>query len=202
MAIQMLVTEDTPTKLVLQTNPAYNQDLDNTYASSLKSGLGCFGILAIVLVFILYLFFTTPLSAHPWYFWVFSVAFLIALTVFLFLEISLLNDHRTSARETTVTVDFLSQRASRMEKPKSGKVRQREINLNEVSRVLIDCQEVGHLCKLILESQNNPPFEVNSAYDFEMDPLKDLGKKIGGHLNKPVVLKLAEGSRVESEEEI
>jgi hypothetical protein len=202
MAIQMLLIEDTLTKVVLQTNPDYNQDLDQTHSSNLKNGLGCFGIFAIVLVFILYLFFTTPRSALPWYFWVFSVPFLIALTFFLFIEISLLNDYRTEARETTVTVDLLSQRAMRIEKPRFGKVRKTVINLSEVSRVLIECQAVGHLCKLLLESQNNPPFEVNSAYDFEMEPLKDLGKKIGGLLNKPVILKLAEGSKVESEEEI
>ena len=202
MTIQMLVTEDTPTKVVLQTNPAYNQDLDETYASNLKNGLGCLGIFAILLVSILYFFFTTPRSALPWYFWVCSGAFFTVLTVFLLLEISLVNDHRTFGRETTVTVDLLSQRALRIEKPRSGKVRQTEINLGEVNRILIDCQEVGHLCKLVLESQNHPPFEVNSAYDFDLGLLKDLGKKIGGLLNKPVILKLREGGKVESEEEI
>ncbi|HSL42099.1 MAG TPA: hypothetical protein VK897_01630 [Anaerolineales bacterium] len=202
MAIQLLVTEDTPTKVVLQTNPEYNEDVDETHASNLQNALGCLGIFAVLLVFILYFFFATPRSALPWYFWGCSVAVLIALAVFLFFEISLLNDHRTFGRETTVTVDLLSQRALRIEKPKSGKVRKTEINLSEVSRVLIDCQEVGHLCKLVLESPNHPPFEVNSAYDFEMDPLKDLSKKIGGFLDKPVILKLAEGSKVESEEEI
>jgi hypothetical protein len=35
-----------------------------------------------------------------------------------------------------------------------------------------------------------------------MSPLEDLGKKIGGLLHKPVVLRRAEGSKVESEEEL
>jgi len=200
MAIQMLVTEDTSTKIVLQANPDYNEDLEKTFASNLKNGLGCLGISAIPLFFILYFFLTTPRSALPWYFWVCSAAFFIALTIFLLFEISVVNDIRTFAQETTVTVDLLSQRALRVEKPKFGRVRQTEINLSEVSRVLVDCQEVGHLCKLLLESENRPPFELNSAYDFEMEPLKELGKKLGRLINKPVIFRWAEGGTVEAEE--
>ena len=198
----MLVTEDSPEKVVLQTNPTYNQERDKTFASSLKSGLGCFGIFAALLAFILFYVFTTPRSFLPWYFWLFTAIFFVALTIFISIEISFINFNRNFPRESTITIDLDSQRALRIEKLKSGKAIQSEIKLNDVSRVLIDCQAIGHSCKLALESQSNAPFEVNSAYDFEMESVKEIGKKLGRLLNKPVVLKWSEGSKVESEEEV
>ncbi len=202
MAIRMLVTEDSPTKVVLQTNPAYNQDRDKTYASSRKSGLGCFGVFSILLIFILFYIFTRPLRSLPWYFWVFAAIFFVALTVFIYIEISFIKFNENFPRETTVTVDLDAQHAIRIEKSKSGTTSQTAIKLTEVSRILIECQAAGHLCKLLLQSENDPSFEVNSAYDFEMEPVKELGKKLGRLINKPVILRWAEGSKVESEEEI
>jgi len=202
MAVRMLVTAESPTNIVLQTNPAYNQDIDKTFSSSLKSGLGCFGVFAILLLFILLYIFTRPLSSLPWYFGVIAVIFFVVLMLFISLEISFIISHRNSPQETRVTIDLDAQQAIRIDTSKSGNTSQTAIKLNEVSRILIDCQAAGHLCKLLLESQNNPSFEVNSAYDFEMEPLKEFGKKLGGLINKPVILRWAEGSKVESEDEI
>lgn len=202
MTIRMLMTEDSPTKVILQTNPAYNQERDKNYASSSKRGLGCFEYFAVPLAFILYYFFNSPRSSLPWYFWLLMAIFLIALIVFISLQISFINFNRNFPRDTKITIDVDSQRAHRTDKLKSGKELQSEIRLNDVSRVLIDCQVPFHFCKLVFESQSNAPFEVNSAYDFELDAIKEIGKRLGELLNKPVVLKWSEGSKVESEKEI
>ena len=185
MAIRLLVTNETPSRLVLKTNPAYNQDRDKTYASSRKSGIGCLGFFALVfaLIFVYY----SASQSHPWYFWVIAGIVLIAFVLFVSIEVNSRNTNRNFARDITVTVDINTGQALRIEKLDSGITRQSEIKLNEVSRLLIDCQGLGHSCTLFLESHGNTPFEVNSASDFEVEQIKEIGKKLGGLLDFYIV---------------
>ena len=101
-----------------------------------------------------------------------------------------------------MSIDLDAGQGLRVEKLDSGKTKQSEIKLEEVSRVLIACQAVGHSCKLVLESQAGKPFEVNSAYDFDVESMKEIGKKLGGLLNKSVSVRWSEGSKIDSEEDI
>ena len=202
MAVKMLVTEDTPTKVVLQINPVYKENRDKTYASSRKSGRGYYRIFTILILAALYYFFTKPFGTLLWIFWIFTAAVFIVFAWLVYLDRFLVRSNKNTGEEITTTIDLDSQRAFRIEKSKLGEVEQPEMKLNEVRRVLIHCEELGHSCKLFLESMNSTRFEVNSAYDFEMNSLKDFGKKLGGLLNKPVILKWTEGGKVVSEEEI
>ena len=165
-------------------------------------GFGCLGFFVILLIPILYFFFTTPLSSLPWFFWLFTIVFLIALASFIFIEISFVNSNRNFARETTTIIDLNSQQVIRTEKLTNGKVRQSEIKLDEVNRVLIHCEEVGHSCVMFLDSKIQKPFEVNSSTPFELNQLQESGKRLGMLLNKPVILKWTESGKVISEEEI
>lgn len=203
---QMHVTNESPTKITLEMDPAWRADTSKTYAESIKQGRGCLGYIAFAFLLILtilgYSFSTDSLRSLPWYFWVFTVIVLVGGVIFVIIEVSFQSSRKNDAEEATVTIDLDSQRAVRVEKSESGEVSQAEIKLNEVSRVLIHCEEAGHSCKLILDLQNNTPFEVNSAYDFELNLIKELGKKLGGFLNRPIILKWTEGGKVTSEEEI
>lgn len=201
MALRMLVSEESSSKLVLTTNPEYIKDRDKSYASSRKSGIGCYLLFAIVLACILLYLFTTT-GPRPWYFWAVTVVFSVALAFFLFIQSSFIKTNRNFPLDSTITIDLDTQRAVRIEKLNSGEIKQSELNIKDVVRILIDCQAVGHSCRLMLESQASEPFEVNSAYDFDIEAMKEIGKKIGGLLNKPVSVRWFEGSKIDSEEEI
>jgi len=200
MTIRLLIIDETPSKLILKTNPAYNQDRDETYASSRKSGFGCLGffLLAFALIFVNY----STSQTTPWYFWVVTGIIFAAFLFFIFLQINFVNTNKNFARDIKVTIDMDTQQGRRVEKLSSGTERVSEVNLNDVVRILIECQAVGHSCKLLLELKNEQLFEVNSAVDFELGDIKEMGRKLGGLLNKPVILKWLEGSKVDSEEEI
>lgn len=200
MTIRLLVTDETPSKLVLKSNPTYNQERDKTYASTRKNGIGCIGI--FVLAFALMFLYYSTTESHPWYFWVVVGIVLIAFVFFAFLQVNFFNTNRNFAHDITVTIDLNAGQGLRVEKLESGKTKQSEIKLEEVSRILIACQAVGHSCKLVLELQGSEPFEVNSAYDFDVEAMKEIGKKLGGLLNKPVSVRWSEGSKIDSEEEI
>jgi hypothetical protein len=197
MTIRMLVTEETPSKLILKTNQEYKQMRDQVPASGSKNIMGC-----VVLVIILISFLSISIIAHTWQFWLWTTIFLVTSMVFISFQISFINFNKSLSRDITIAIDLVSRRAIRIDKLKSGTEEHSQIKLNDISRVLIDVQEHGHSCKLVFESQSNEPFEVNSSADFEAEPIKEIGQKLGRLLNKPVVLKVSEGNKVESEEEV
>jgi len=202
----MRVTEETPTKMILELDPEYREFAAETYANSVKSGLGCLGFLAITVISVLFIagysFFTNSLRSLPWSFWVFAVVVLIAGALFVFSEVSFLSSRKNYAQEVKTTIDLDSQHAVRVEKLKSGKVNHYDLDLNQVRRILIHCEELGHSCRVLLDSPGSPGFEVNSDVFFDVEPMKAFGKKLGSILKKPVVLKMTDGGNLISEETI
>ena len=197
MTIRMLVTEETPSKIILKANPEYNQIMDKASAKGSRDIIGC-----LVLIIILIAFLSISIIARTWQFWLWTAIFLVAAIVFIRFQISLINFNKNLSRDITITIDLDSQQALRVSRLKSANEEHSAMRLNDISRILIDIQTAGHSCKLVFDSQSNKPFEVNSAADFEAQSIKEMGKKLGGLLNKPVVLKISEGSKVESEQEI
>lgn len=159
--------------------------------------IGC-----IALVIILITFLSISIFSQTWQFWLWTVILLFASIVFIGFQISFMNFNKNLSRDTTIAIDLNSRRAIRIEKLKSGKEEHSQIKLNDISRILIDVQEHGHSCRLVFESQSHEPFEVNSSSAVDAQLMTEFGKKLGGLLNKPVVFKISEGSKVESEEEV
>ena len=152
-------------------------------------------------------------SDPTWLYWVIGVGVFIveAFTLYLFLA---------SERKITVTIDLHSKNATRVEKLVSGQEKKNEIALDQVNRILLHSEEIGHSTKLLLDSQNHPPLEIANSYDLlmleqgkyiyhpppadmsEIKSLDALGKRIGDFLTKPVVGKLTEQGNLISEEVI
>jgi hypothetical protein len=149
-----------------------------------------------------YSFFTHPLGSLPWYFWVFAVILLIAGTLLVIFEVSFQSSHKKGTEEATVTIDLDSQRAVRVEKLKSGQTTQNALKLEQVTRVLIHADDAGHRLTLILESQTEPSFSVNSDVFFDSQPMIELGTTLGAFIRKPVVFKITDAGKPISEETI
>jgi hypothetical protein len=199
MAIKMIITEDNPKRVVLEMNPKYKKERDNIFSSNLKGKIKWLGVYVVLLIFILYNFLTKPLFSHSLYFWAFTIVFFIALIFFVISVITLIS--KNAVQEIMITIDTVSQKAIRAEKSKAGKVRQTNINLNEVSRVLIHNEVRNQSCLLVLELQDNKYFEIDTVATSESNLLLGSGKQLGELLNKPVILKTTEFGNVLSEQE-
>ena len=104
-----------------------------------------------------------------------------------------------------ITIDFDSQRATRIKKLRSGTTEQTDLDLNKVSRVRIQMEEHGHHYRLYLESPNKDVFQVSIAFavdSYNSEQLIAHGKKIGRILNKPVVHQHTDLGNIISEETI
>lgn len=110
-------------------------------------------------------------------------------------------DHATPAE--TVTIDFDSQHAIRIKNPQSVNPEKTELDLNKVSRIRIQMEEMGHHFRLYLEFPDSEPFQVSIAFinsSYSTDDLVTHGKKIGKILNKPVIRQHTDLGNVISEE--
>jgi hypothetical protein len=203
---QMHVTSESPTKIVLEMDPAWKAETSKTYAQSVRQGRGCLGYIALAFVLILgvvgFSLFTNSIALLPWYFWAFAVVALIGGGIFAFIHLSFESSHKDEAGEVVVTFDLDSQQATRVEKSNSGKIKQTEIKLEQVTKVLLHGDDLGHRLTVTLESQNNQPFNVNFDVFFDSKPMIELGKKIGEFIKKPVVFKITDAGKPVSEETI
>ena len=120
------------------------------------------------------------------------------ISIFVFL----LHQRKNEAKEATVSIDLDSQRAVRVEKLNSGKIKQYDLKLEQVTHVLIHGDDLGHRLTVTLESQNNPPFNVNSDVFYDSNPMIEIGKKLGTLIKKPVVFKITDAGKPVSEETI
>lgn len=203
---EMHVTHESPTQITLELDPAWKAETSKTYAESIKRGRGCLAIVAIAFLLICttlgYSISTSSLGSLSWSFWLFAILVLIGGVIFVLFEVYFETSHKNDAKEARVTIDLDSQRAIRVEKSNSGKTTQNELNLEQVTRVLIHGDDAVHTLKVTLESQNSPSFHVNSDVFFDSQPMIELGKKLGDFLKKPVVFKIMEAGKLISEETI
>ena len=193
----MRVIEETPTKLVLEMDPAQKVE-------SPRQGLGCLGVVAFFTFTLIFIFimFGYPYynTSSSWLFWVIGIGVLIMEAIVIIMAIYIARSAKTVVQEATVNIDLQSQHAVRDEKLRSGKVNHYDLDLNEVSRILIHGEELGHSLKVLLDSQSGPQFEVNSDVFFDVEPMKEFGNKLGNLLKKPVVLKMTDQGNILSEE--
>lgn len=198
---KLRITEDTPTKLVLEKSFA-GSDIWRGWSKPLILPL-------LLLAGSSFALFTGFLQ--DWWVWAIlgGASIVEIFTLYIFL---------TSERKITVTFDLHSRTVTRIEKLVSGKVKKNELKLDQVNRVLMHSEEVGHHTRLLLESQNHPPLEIATNYDlltldqgkYIYEPpteaasviksLDVLAKKIGELLQKPVVGKLTDQGNLISEE--
>jgi hypothetical protein len=203
---EMHVTHESPTQITLETDPAWREEMSKTYADSITQWRGCGGAVAIAFLLLFaiigYSRSTNSLSSLPWSFWVVAVLVFIGGVLFVLFEVYFELSNRNDAEEATVTIDLESQRALRVEKLHSGKTTQTELNLEQVTQVLIHGNDAVHTLKVTLESQTGPSFHVNSDVFFDSQPMLELGKKLGAFIKKPVVFKVTEAGELISEEAV
>jgi hypothetical protein len=203
---EMRVTHESPTQITLELDPKWKAETSKTYADSIKQGRGCLGVVAIAFLLLFaivgYSSSTNSLGSLPWSFWVVAVLVFMGGGLFVLLEVYHVSSHRSEAEEATATIDLASQRAIRIEKSHSGKTRQIELPLEQVTQVLVHGDDAIHTITVKLESPNHPPFNVNSDVFFDSQPMLELGKKLGTFLNKPVKFKIMEAGKTISEETV
>ena len=177
------VIAESPTKLVLEMDSPTRAN----WADS--RGYLLYPLLSLALVFLCLSTYKPPI----WLYWVIAAGVLLFVSFVLYVIF-------TSPQEATVIIDLMSGRATRIEKSVIGRKKKQELELGRVSRILINAEEVGHHYRVILESQSKPHLEVNFAIDSEAESFRELGKKIGSLLNKPVVFKHTDSGNLISEE--
>ncbi len=193
----MLVTEDTPKKMVLvkdSSQPIFKP-------LTLK---GCLGP-AFAIECVLFLVYARARSSFfdgspSWLFWGLSISALIVQIFVIVVFVSYVSVYNNEPKEATVSIDLDSHQAVRVEKLHSGKIKQVDLNLEQVTRVLIHGDDLGHRLTITLESRDNPPFNVNSDVFFDSRPMIELGKKLGVLIRKPVVFKITDAGKTVSEE--
>ena len=180
------IKEETDTKIILEWVKQPVNWSDN---------LGCIFpllIAATALVFgLVRAFYFFSAGTYSWLFWI--IAILVVVVEFLIIRLlfGFMRTHDNTLEEI-VTVDLDAQRASRKEKLQSGRIKQAELDLGQISRVLINMEEHGHHHRLYLESHDKDAFQVSIAFatgPYSSEELIEHGKKIGRLLSKPVVLK-------------
>jgi hypothetical protein len=195
----MLLTEDTPTKMVLEMDPSQPTFKPLTWRGCIGPTLGFTGLLLLVFAWARYSFFY---GSQSWLFWVITIAALLVEIFLIVVLVFYLSSYNNEAKEATVSIDVDSQKAVRVEKSNSEKIRQFDLNLGQVTRVLIHGDDAGHRLAVTLESQSSPPFNVNSDVFFDSNPMIELGKKLGALIKKPVVFKITDSGKPVSEETI
>jgi hypothetical protein len=203
---EMHVTNETPTRITLEIDPAWKAETSKTYADSLKQGRGCLGIVALAYIIIFaivgYSRSNNSLNTLPWSFWVIAVLVFLGGMLFILLEVYFVSSHRKDAKEATVTIDLDSQRVIRVEKSNSGKTTQQELKLEQITKVLVHGDDAIHTITVTLESYNNSSFKVNSDVFFDSKPMLEFGMKLGTFIKKPVIFKIMEAGKLISEETV
>ncbi|HXD11341.1 MAG TPA: hypothetical protein VN653_14850 [Anaerolineales bacterium] len=181
MPAEMKLKEETSSRIILESDPSSRKSMEYLRMLAVPPLL-----LAGLLIF---------MNFPTWLNWVIIVLAIVIETVLILFVSSELTD-------VNVVVDFVAQRATRTEKPFLRRPEKKEMDLNQVKRVLIHCEEQGHHCRMLLESMSSDTLEL----DFYL-PTKDkeeaafiLSKKIGSLLRKPVALKVTDMGNLISEE--
>ena len=183
------VTEDTPSKLILKM--VESQAVRRSWRGLIAPAIGTTLFLICIVVM--------ALTQAGW-----GILIALSLIAVLMLGIVIFSAwlRRIIAIEANVTIDLQSQRATRIEKFRSGKTKQYEIKLEQVSRVVIHSEELGHGCNLVLDSPNNLPFTVRTGSFVEIESVIALGRKLGDFLKKPVTVKWTDQGNLMSEETV
>lgn len=195
----MLVTEDTPKKLVLAMDPSQPKFKPLTLR-------GCIGPTILLTSILIFFFIQAKIhffnSSQSWLFWLITIGVLLAEDFLIFVLVSYVSIYKNEAKEATVSIDLDSQQAVRVEKLNSGETKQYELKFEQITQILIHGEEAGHRLTVTLESLNNPPLEVNSDVFFVPEQMFKFGKKLGSLIKKPVMFKVTETGKPISEESI
>jgi len=194
MAI-MLVTEDTPKKMVLEMDAS--QPKSNPWK-------GCGVPIILINLFLIPVFILRARSYlfSGSQFWVETIVVSLVEVALISIFVFFLRIQRNEAKEATVSIDLEAQQATRIEKLNSGETKQYELRFEQISQILIHGEEAGHRLTVTLESPNNPPLEVNSDVFFNPAQMLEFGKKLGSLIKKPVMFKVTEAGKPISEETI
>lgn len=198
----MLVTEDTPTKLVLTKELSKPQ-------SNLSDRISNVVLATIFLIAITGLAELTNSTTSLRFLTIALGSTLVEAILIVRLVLFIIRD-RKSVKKVTVTIDVERECATRIEMLKSGEIKQSEVKFEEVTHILIHSEWLMHGVHgltITLESQHNLPFDVNSDWPAGSLPtsqgqLLDLGKKLGNLIKKPVVFRETSGGEPVSEESI
>jgi len=180
MSAEMKLKEETPVKIILETDSS-----NRKWMEYLRMLIVPPLFLAGALIFMNFL---------TWLNWVITIlAILIEIVMILVVSSELTS--------VTVTIDINSRRAIRTEKLFFIRTKKVELDLNQVNRVLIHCEELGHHCRMLLESINSNSLELDN-YLPTPDKQEEsfiLSKKIGSLLRKPVAIKVTDLGNLISE---
>jgi hypothetical protein len=196
----MLVIEDKPNKIVLEMDTSQPQFKPLTWRGCLGPA---FGVTIFLIFFLALARFSLFDGSLSWLFWPIAAgAFLVVEAILVVAIVFSVSNYKNNVKEATVSIDLDSQQAVRAEKLNSGKIKQYDLKLEQVTRVLIHGDDLGHSLTVTLESKNNPSFNVNSDVFFDSKPMIELGKKLGDLINKRVVFKITDAGKPVSEETI
>jgi hypothetical protein len=189
---RLQIVKDTPFELVLE-NPLAANAIWREWRKPLT-----YPLLFLVASFVvLYVRSLNNLLSPTWLYWVigFGVFIVEAFVFYIFLA---------SELKVTITIDLHSKIAKRVEKNLIGIKKKKELELEQISRVLIHCEEVARWHWVTLDSQTYPPLKLDSAMALPSDAnsLRAMSIKVGEFLNKPVVFKKTDHDRLEYEETI
>ena len=192
----MVLTEDTPRKLVLQLNSSQPRFRPLTWSGCIRPALAVNGVLILILAWTWARFMA---GSQPWLSWAITAAALLA-------EVSLgiilwnhVTGYNNSAKEAKVDIDLDTQQAVRFERLHSGRTRQHALRLEQATRVLVHADDLGHSITVALESRDRPPFNVSSDVFLDPGPMIELGRKIGTLIAKPVVFLTTDAGTLVSE---
>ena len=183
MPAEMKLKEETPTKIVLETDSSSRK-----WAEYLRMLIIPLLLLAGVLI----------ITNFPtWMNWV-------MITLAVIIEMVMILAVYSELVHVTVTIDMDSQRATRIEKFFFVRMKKIELDFNQINRVLIHCEEQGHHCRLLLDSIDSKPLVIDFYLPLEEKQKASLllSKKIGALLKKPAVMKVTDLGNVISENRI
>jgi len=185
------VSEETPTKLVLKTDKP-------------EQSRGCTNVAVIatitLILIVAYARNTFFDSSRAWLFWVIIVVALLLEAFFVYMAITL--SPRKRIKEANVSIDINSQRAVRVEKLNSGKIKQYDLELAKVKQVVVRLEKLGGYYLLLERVDDGGDFSVASGSFEDGEHIKDLGIKIGNFLRRPVVYQYTEAGKLEEEKHI
>jgi hypothetical protein len=180
---EMQVKEETSTKLVLEMDPSSRPKWSELGSTLIKS--------------FLFLGFAILVHSISWLFWAIIVGVVLVDSFLVYLFVW------SMAQDVLVIVDLNSQHAVRTEKFRFNRIKQQKLDLEQVSRVLVHCEDVGKHCRLLLESSSAAPLEISIIYAGGcVESLKELGNKIGRLVKRPVAYKITDQGHLISEETI
>ena len=106
----MLLTEDTPKKMVLKMDASQPKFKPLTWNGCIGPALGISGFLIVAFAWARFRFFD---SSQSWLFWVITIAALLVEIFIIFIFVSYVSGYNNDAKEATVSIDLDSQQAVR-----------------------------------------------------------------------------------------